>query len=57
METLDARKARYFAAGNTFRVRRVALDGIPGAARKHSEGGVGVIQPTWNRKMKGKVAC
>jgi hypothetical protein len=47
----------YFAAYGSLRVRRVALDDIPGAARKHSEGGVWAIQPTWSRKTKGKGAC
>ncbi len=57
METLDARKARYFASGDSLRVRRVALDCIPGTTRKHSEGGAWITQPTWNRKVKGKIAC
>ena len=41
-----ARHARYFAAGDSFRVRRVALDDIPGTARKNSEGGSWSTQPT-----------
>jgi len=45
--TLPAsKKLIYFAAGNTLRVRRVALDRIPGAARKNSEGGSWSTQPT-----------
>ena len=48
---------RYFAAGDSLRVRRVALDCIPGAAGKHSEGGAWITQPTRNRKAKGKIAC
>lgn len=38
--------ALYLAAGSSLRVRRVALGGIPGAARKHSEGGAWSTQPT-----------
>src|SRR5271166_3323962 len=30
---------------------------IPGAARKHSEGGVWIGQLTWSRKIKGTRAC
>jgi hypothetical protein len=48
---------RYPALGDTLRVRRVALDCIPGATRKHSEGGAWITQPTWSRKAKGKIAC
>lgn len=36
----------YFALHDSLRVRHVALDDIPGTARKHSEGGVWAIQPT-----------
>ena len=43
---LDARNARYSAPGDSLRVRRVALDCIPGTARKHSEGGAWITQPT-----------
>jgi hypothetical protein len=44
----------YFAAGDSLRVRHVALDGIPDCARKHSEGGVWVIQPRLSSKDKGE---
>jgi hypothetical protein len=54
---MGARYARYFAPGVSLRVRRVALDCIPGSARKHSEGGAWITQPTWSRKAKGKIAC
>jgi hypothetical protein len=37
---------RYFSLHDSLRVRRVALDGIPGAAGKHSEGGAWSTQPT-----------
>src|SRR5260370_6199840 len=30
---------------------------IPGSARKHSEGGAWITQPTWSRKAKGTIAC
>ena len=46
MHATYARIARYPASGDTLRVRRVAHDGIPGAARKHSEGGAWSTQPT-----------
>lgn len=48
---------RYSAPGDSVRVRRVALDCIPGATRKYSEGGTWITQPTWSRKAKGKIAC
>ena len=48
---------RYFAAGDSLRVRRVAIDCIPGATRKHSEGGTWITQLTWSRKAKGTIAC
>jgi hypothetical protein len=35
---LPAQALNYFAAGDSFRVRRVALDDIPGTVRKHSRG-------------------
>ncbi len=40
-ETVDNRQSRtrYFAARDSFRVRRVALDDIPGLAGKNLEGG------------------
>ena len=38
--------APYFVASDSLRVRRVALDCIPGATRKHSEGGAWITQPT-----------
>ncbi|HEY7416641.1 MAG TPA: hypothetical protein VH593_15740, partial [Ktedonobacteraceae bacterium] len=47
----------YFAVYDILRVRRVALDCIPGATRKYSEGGTWITQPTWSRKAKGKIAC
>ena len=47
----------YFAAGDSLRVRHVALDCIPGTARTHSEGGAWITQPTSSRKAKGKIAC
>jgi hypothetical protein len=46
-----------FAVGDSFRVRRVALDCIPGSARKHSEGGAWTTQPTGSRKAEGNIAC
>jgi hypothetical protein len=38
---------RYFVADDTLRLRRVALDEIPGAARRNSEGGFWITQLTW----------
>jgi hypothetical protein len=48
---------RCSAPGDSQRVRRVALDCIPGAARKYSEGGTWITQPTRSRKAKGTIAC
>jgi hypothetical protein len=45
-ERRDARNARYFAPGVSLRVRRVALDDIPSATGKNSEGGSWSTQPT-----------
>jgi len=38
-------------------VRRVTRYGIPGTARKNLRERSWVIEPTWSRKAKGKVAC
>ena len=46
----------YLALHDSFAVRRVALDTIPGAARNNSEERCWVTQSTSRRKTKGKVA-